>query len=483
MSETLIHPQERNWAKVHIVCVFLLYFFLMAWPINIYLWNQVWETYYVAAVPVLAGFALYFRRSKDVVELRLLVAFWLWYILSRALNGGQALFDDFNGIVNFTLYFSFALVGFLLSGQGRIRFMKLFGALLTLYFSVVALISIYTAIYHVRLINPITEAVLCSFTGYGFTRLNLFDLNPNTSGMWFFIGFAPTPFLFYSCKRKLWRIPIALGGFLCYVGLALTYSRNTMAAFSGCVGILAAMELLRWLRFRKVWKKVAAAVLTAALVLAAVYMSFSFITGVMGRISSWALTVQEQETWSPPSASTSPEEQAEPSPSVDASVYFDDTRAVNINMSGRLSIFKTAFLTVLAEPERLLKGCPAADVMSVSNELLKPRSYPTMHNSFLEAMVLTGLPGLAIVLLFTGLLAFHMIRLFFSEDPRVSPAVKSLTGPLAGIVSYSMLEAQIFFNAEFTSLYFYLTAGILLAYAYELCPPSGRLFRWGRKSE
>ena len=473
MSEKILDPRERSWAKVHVICVFFLFLYFMVQPVNTYLWESIRGTYYYAVVPVLIAFCLYFRRLKDVVEIKLLILFALWYFISRFLNGMQTVINDFSGVLNFPLYFVFAVVGFLLTPEKRMKYLIWLGAFITFYFTVLGLISIYTAIYRLDLVNPITEGVLCSFSSQGFSRLNLFDANPNTSAMWFFVGFSPALVLFFACKKKLWRIPIVLAALVNYLGLALTYSRNTMIAFSCCIAMLAVLIVLNRFPLRKLWVRTLAIVLILAVFVPAVYKSFELSTDILSKVSasvlSKAAVEAEAETTAAAEAEPAAESAAAAETEPDTSALFEDSRDLS-TLRLRLLVFKTAFITIQREPIRLIRGCAGSDVMSVSHQAIS-RKFPTMHNSYLEVMVLTGLPGLALVIAFSVLLVIRMIRVFFSTDPRLSLAVKVLTLPLAGIFLYSMMEAQIFFNTEFSALFFYLLAGVLLAYSYEVFPP------------
>ena len=50
-------------------------------------------------------------------------------------------------------------------------------------------------------------------------------------------------------------------------------------------------------------------------------------------------------------------------------------------------------------------------------------------------------------------------------------AVKTLTLPLAGIFAYNMLEVQLFYYTDdFFTLFFFLIAGMLLAWSYDVFP-------------
>ena len=78
-------------------------------------------------------------------------------------------------------------------------------------------------------------------------------------------------------------------------------------------------------------------------------------------------------------------------------------------------------------------------------------------------------------------LIWRMLRLFFSQDPGTDIAVKILTFPLTGVMIYGMFETILFTqcaddraNTDFRELFFFLLAGIVLAYSYELAPRNRR---------
>ncbi len=104
-----------------------------------------------------------------------------------------------------------------------------------------------------------------------------------------------------------------------------------------------------------------------------------------------------------------------------------------------------------------------------------------MHNYLLQVLMLTGLIGFLLVLAFSVLLVVRMLCLFFTQNPAATTAIKSLTLPVSGILVYGMLETVIFTASaddraltDFRELFFFLLAGVVLAYSYELAPMKKR---------
>ena len=73
------------------------------------------------------------------------------------------------------------------------------------------------------------------------------------------------------------------------------------------------------------------------------------------------------------------------------------------------------------------------------------------------------------------------MRIKCSRRPVWGEKVKILTFPLAGVMIYGMFETILFTqcaddraNTDFRELFFFLLAGIVLAYSYELAPKKDR---------
>ena len=150
------------------------------------------------------------------------------------------------------------------------------------------------------------------------------------------------------------------------------------------------------------------------------------------------------------------------------------------NGSARFGVWAAAIPAIRDEPLRLLIGKYNSKVMDGPHRYqvsAENGSFWHMHNYLLQVLMLTGLIGFLLVLAFSVLLVWRMIRLFFSAHPDATLAVKSLTLPVSGILIYGMFEIVIFTASaderaltDFRELCFFLLAGVVLAYSYELAP-------------
>ena len=107
------------------------------------------------------------------------------------------------------------------------------------------------------------------------------------------------------------------------------------------------------------------------------------------------------------------------------------------------------------------------DVMKVAHTIL-PVKDPHYHNTFLQVLCITGLPGLLLVLLLCVFLAIKTLRLFFSDAPL---EIKSLTLILVGFFIYNMLEVSLFVAADTRAFTAYIVAGAVIAYESEIREP------------
>ena len=143
----------------------------------------------------------------------------------------------------------------------------------------------------------------------------------------------------------------------------------------------------------------------------------------------------------------------------DSKPTFSDKRG--LEDSGRIPIYKSGILTLKKDPIRLIRGCAFGDKMDIAHTVLS-KPYDSFHSSYLQLLVVTGIPGLLLALAFLLSVALKAAALFFSEDPGADFSAKVLALPLVGIASYNALESAIFFDASRT-LSFFLLAGAAVA--------------------
>lgn len=489
-------PPKERWTRVFILSVSLLFMAFMVKQINCYLWESLSRTVYASLFPVLTAFFLYFGGLSLGTEVKLLFAYWAWYLISRALNGSTAFTEEYVAWMNCGMFFALGSLGLMVNAAQRRKLLNWVGGAVCGYHTVLALVAIFCALKGLCIINPITEGFICAMHDFSFPRLIVMDSSPNIGSAWFFAVFFLLIYFLLGCRKKLWRIPIVLAAAANYFALTLTYCRNVKICFSVSTAMLVMLLALRYLPLKKTWQKAAAVILAAVLFIPLTYKSFDGAEHILQNAYKSMNTAQTEALHQPaptPEAEVTPETSEEPEaeetsqapaddPAEDGAeagsenMVFNDPRDLGksfATLSDRTQIYESAFVTLKQEPIRLLRGCYWKDIMSVAQPILELHNVH-FHNFLLQTLVHTGLMGFLLALSYCVLLVIRMLRYFFSEDPSARFSEKLLTLPLTGLLIYNMLEPQLFNYADFSVLYFFFIAGIFLGDSYELHPPKRR---------
>jgi O-antigen ligase len=173
-------------------------------------------------------------------------------------------------------------------------------------------------------------------------------------------------------------------------------------------------------------------------------------------------------------AEPAPETQAEPAPEAQAQPAAQaETVNARLSMAGpslssRLVIFSAAFLAVEERPLTLLIGELREPAMVRSARLINIPVQNHLHNSFLQTLAVGGGVTLLFVLALTALLVINAFRLFLCYGAPLPTRLLTLLP--AGLLCHAMIEALLFVDMRPPNLLFFLIAGMVMAYAAELCP-------------
>ena len=456
--------------KIYAAAALLLFIYYMLKQVNEGLWYSVYCVYYLYLSPVLIAFGLYFSRRGKPLEFKIYTLFCLWLYVSRLLNGDYFLTFDGAAVLDICLGCAFLAVSLVLKSGDRYRYLDWLSIAVGAFYTLVGLAAMYGVILRRELTNPIFYGKLLNFEGLMY-RARVLGKSSNESVMWFFISFFLLLYLFVRKKKLLWRIAIVPAAAVNYLCMAATFSRSGRLAFSLGVALLTGLAALKLPSLKSQGRRTLAAIALTCAVLPAAYFSFDAAAAGIRLVSTAAVAAVGEEEAEESAVQTEPSTAAEAAPEAAAEEQSaeDSETAANpfmyqdnrgLDDSGRFEVYKSIIPTIQREPLRLLRGCKYQDVMSVANTVLK--NYKVhFHNTFLQSLAFTGLPGLILCLAFCILLSVKIIRLYFSPAPF---ELKALSMILVGSLIYNMLEVSLFYYTDIRTNIFYLIAGAVLAW-------------------
>ena len=473
-------PQNRK-AFALALAVFCLYLFYMLSQANFYLYRSLRETYYLAAVPVVVAGTLYFFRGKQLAY-RLLLVYWLWFVVSRMLNHNLALTEDQYLWFDLSLMLPFFALGLVLDADGRRRFLDWLSAAVGGYHLILGLFALSAFVLNKVYVNPITEGHLGMVAGS--RRITILDYNANSTAFWFMTAFLLMAYQFFACRKKAWRWPIVLCALVNFATVAVTYTRSVRIALTGTLAMLATLLVRRRVRVnRRLLILLLVLVLLASAAL--VYLSFGLITYTLTHLP-FSAAQEELHVSSGAALRSTRSDRAEAIPLRGMTLGSEEAALPNIGdpsthsalynrlndlSTKRLEIYHCALLTIREDPMILLRGCLSKDAMGVTNAVLhRSTTIAHFHNFLIQTLILTGLPGLLLALAFCVLIVTKGLKRFFSPEPAVSMGVRMLAlSPIAAIL-YAMFESCLFTDLDIRCLFFFLMSGLLLGSYYDFFP-------------
>ena len=471
----------RVWAAA--VLLLLLYYALL--PSTNASLRTLQNTFLVWIIPVLVAAVLYFHGLQAGTEYKFLLAFWFWLWLTRVLNGSPTLFHDFRFFLDSSLMLPFFALGPALTKTERARFLNrlcvLFGGL-ELILGLFALAVFFRGTEGTL---PLIGGTIRTVRDAGAVRIVFFDVSPTVSACWFLLALFLMVYQFFHCEKKLWRIPIVLSSSVDLLVIILSSSKTVLLCVALACALLAAMLVQQLLKSKKPVLRVAVMIITAALVLGAVYkglalgsdaitvfsdkVRFSAEAEEQGTVPKEAVrnyenvtarlmslsSVRHEGAWTPHVLST---EQNNPVPESS-----DPSR----ESFSRIQLWHGAFQTIAANPSILWRGHIQDSVMIAAYPFVTTDGTGPMpwqfYNSPIQVLMTTGLPGLLLALVFLMKVLYRGIR--FSLCLEVPMDVRTLVIPLLAMLPYFMLESCLFTTVDLRTLFYFLMCGLAIGFA------------------
>ena len=180
----------------------------MLCPMATEYWGSLYLFYFKMALPIVIAFYFYFRGFGDVKEIKLVYLFFVWYVITRILNGDVSLADEGDMVVNLAASAMLLPLCFITEGKEREKLLDLICAAASVFYTALGIISIYASLKQVSIPNPFSlqpDSYIVTFNYE--SRSILLDKNPNICCNWFFISFFMLVYEFIKQKNGICVCP------------------------------------------------------------------------------------------------------------------------------------------------------------------------------------------------------------------------------------------------------------------------------------
>lgn len=382
----------------------------------------------------------------------LLGMFFLWLIIVEMINVGW----DYS-TYNYTIYhvMLFALVCYPLAmaadGDRRPLHMILHIALAAV--TLLCVVGIVLVIRQQYIITP--SRFMIGLYADNYNRLYL-SMYPNTAGTLLTITILLSIYMGLAHKHLAIRIVYYVAATIMAVALALTDSRTNMLATSVGLGCLAFLLIRRRMLTRRALSWVVGGVCAVALAIGCFFafqVPVTLVEQAAIAVQSGSADAQDAPVSQPFVAVASAEASDTPAEEADPKVQITQSRDILPdlgNFVGRTRVWNAAFALIKDDPSVLLRG--TSYQLMMRRVLVHTTQYfDHLHNSFLEVLIATGLPGFLLLLAFVVLLFIRGTRLFLRTDAGTPLALRFLPVVFLSCLLVSMVESQ--FVLTFQRLY------------------------------
>lgn len=416
-----------------------------------------------------SGWALLNGRYEKRAELWLGACFCLWYVLTRMLMGDLYLKSSYPYLCNLCFAWMLALPAAHVLQDERQTGLQLFAWVYFAGFAALTWLSLPPALRGGTLRLPWlnTEIGL----GASDRRLTI-GLHPNGSAVMMLIALMLGVWLLIKHRKRLLLLPAAVLLAGLYIGIGLTVSRTVMIQTGCFLGGIAALCCLRLLPWKQLWKRLLAAVLAAAVLTLAVFVSF-------GWVARGAQTLHDRmqagaESFPGVTGLNYEDYYVYPEYPNVGSLYEQGLVAQRdflhdlTTLTGRTDIWRGVLQMMKEHPRMLLTGAPVSELEGL---LMRYTAHTHAHNALLQTLCIMGLPALLAALLFTLRAAWCALRLILR--PKAAFADQLLAVMLLVWLLGSVTESSLFVES-FTpcNIAFFLTLGYAMEAERRLSLPA-----------
>lgn len=457
---------------------------------------DLFDAYGIVLSAVLFGVFLARWGLTSEACVRLYLFYLLWLLVSRWLNGDVYLFIDREQVYLNMLSFLFFSLGVVLSPEGRRRLLNVLTAVYAGFFVLFSLLGLFVAVTNTYIhVPPENVWITIRSSGNPLPLLNLLSSFRLVGAARLFLSWGLLGYQAARTRKTGLRILLVLGMLVLHTAIALCFSHTIWIALSLCYGMFVLLLGLRRLRIRSAVLRALLLAAVSVLAILASYKSLDFLLHHREALSAELAPrfAQRYEAWEhkpdPEYFGIAAPEQ--PAPVLElvrstqedlaqsGDIYLDPPRSYNqvLTLSWRTLIWESVFYCARKNPALLLRGQSGKTLMDTTNNYLfgvyRLPKQPNMHNSFLQVLMLTGLPGFLALVAWALLIIVRMVRVFFSRADTVPFSIAFLTIPLTGMFVFSMMESELFPAYDSSTKVFLMLAGIFLGMYRELFPKAG----------
>lgn len=418
---------------------------------------------------------------------KLLCAFLTWIIVTRVLCGDPTLVESVEYVRVAVLCVALLCFSMTLEKRERRRMLGALAAIICVHYLVIAVLTLAVAVTRENIQLPLGIGITIKEEA-GFSFVTVVGRHRNTVSMWSVIGLCLAAYLFSLTKNKLPRAICVIASLVFYAAVSISRSRLSMLALSVAVSMYVMLPVLKKLSGKKTAVRIAAALLTALIIIPLSYKSYDAVAAVISGANG-LVQAQDQSQYEASTGAEVNEIDTETKPQTEKNAQlaengdaqndmFKETRDADNakNLGGRVRLWKSVYGTLYFERDRLLRGSLTNDYMYTVNML---SGFPdpadgelNTHNYLVEALMLTGILGFLLLLAFTLILVIRMVRVFFCDGADMPG--KLMVVLLTTTLVKNMGEAMLMRSDDVTNYVFFLAAGAFLAFSYELIPEKSR---------
>ena len=469
-----ILSEEQKRARIfqYVMLVFLSIVFLMYfWGLFTYIPGRFYRQLLPMVIWGMMGIAAYKGAYGKWSVYTLGIGFLVWYYITRCLNGDAFLNFSYTWLIEFCLVYGVVFPFARMTGDGERR----------AAFDIAALVCVITLLIMAvpGVISAVTgEVIEFPLLGVDTAMRNgrLKAMSQISNGVCVLMNIG----LFLSCYLlaahwKRWSIvPGVLLILIFFTAGSLTVSRGGLAGRAVTIGVVACLFAGR-IPLKKHWLR--AALLVVVLVVGSVIgyklsdVSVGVVSGLHRIVAGEEASLETTEA-APEDELLADEdvlEEASAAGEADGTESVARERKVSDGLgtlNGRLNILKEFFAGLRSRPEVLWKGIIDNDVMLLTEHYQR---FHYLHNSFLQVLAQTGIPGLLIALVFCVL--FFLSALKIMLDKTKTMGQKMLPVLMVPLVVHGLLESFLFVTwrpmttSSFVNLWFFLAAGYTMEMA------------------